>query len=450
MPAAWRRTFRAWGRSGLAVIYDGLLFAALLLVAPCYFWKLYRRGYWREGFGQRFGGYSPEVRRRLAGRNTVWFHAVSVGEINQCARLIDRLGTGLASWTVVVSTTTSTGMAELRRQLSRENVVPVYYPLDLVLIVERALRTIRPRLVVLLEAEIWPNFLWRLARRNVPALLINARMSERSAARYRFFGWFFRARFFQLAGVGVQNESDARLLASLGCRLERIRVTGNLKFDTVAPLDGSRIDPRPILRWAGGQDRSVYLLGSSTHAGEERLLGEIYLRLRREFPELFLVIVPRHFERSAEVERELKSLGLATRRRSGFESRPAGTGQCLVVDSTGELRSFYEAADVVVVGKSFCSHGGQNPVEAAAIGCPVLTGPNMENFRAVMNILLQRRAIVQVGGPAELETALSSLLADEEERAALGRRARQTIIENQGAVERSAELIEAHLPALSD
>lgn len=436
----------------------GILFIAFFLFSlPCYGFRLWRRGNWRDGFGQRFGFYSAKLRERLQGKRVIWFHAVSVGEVHLCALLIRKIGKRIQGWTIVASTTTSTGMGELRRQLP-ENAVKIYYPIDFSWIVRRALQTIRPQVVTLIEAEIWPNLLWQLADKQVPVFLVNARLSPRSAKRYRQFRALFHPLFFRLAGIGVPDKQDATILESVGCRADRIQVIGSLKFDAANVATNPAIQPQLLLRWAGAKQNAPILLGSSTHAGEEHLLGEIFLRLHRDFSDLFLAVAPRHFERGAQVCQELRALGIETRLRSDFQAsrdsneqgnRAVATqGQCLVLDSTGELRSFYSAASIAVIGKSFLSQGGQNPIEAAAAGCAIVAGPFMENFRAILKTFLDKDGILQARNAAELETALRLLLVDDSHRQELGRRAQLIVQENQGAANRAAAMIAPRLQKL--
>lgn len=437
-------------------LYDLLFVAVFLFFLPGYGYRLWRRGNWRDGLGQRFGLYSAKLTERLQGKRVIWFHAVSVGEVHLCALLVRKLDKQLQGWTIVASTTTSTGMGELRRQLP-ENAVKIYYPIDFSWIVRRALQTIRPQIVTLVEAEIWPNLLWQLADKQVPVFLVNARLSPRSAKRYCQFRALFQPIFYRLGGIAVPDKQDATILESVGCRADRIQVIGNLKFDAANSAPNSAIQPQSLLRWAGTKENAPILLGSSTHAGEERLLGEIFLRLRRDFPNLFLVIAPRHFERGGQVRQELRALGMETRLRSDFPAsqnsseqrdHAATQGQCLVLDSTGELRSFYSATSIAVIGKSFLSQGGQNLIEAAIAGCAIVAGPFMENFQAILKTFLDKDGVLQVRNAAELETTLRLLLADDSRRQELGRRAQLVVQENQGASNRAAAMIQPSLQKL--
>ncbi|MDA7866447.1 3-deoxy-D-manno-octulosonic acid transferase [Verrucomicrobia bacterium] len=428
-------------------VYNVLFAVFFLFTLPYYFLRLWRRGNWQKGVGQRFGIYDSALKARLKGRRVIWFHAVSVGEVNLCALLVKAFGDSLSQWTIVVSTTTTTGMGELDRKLP-ESVIKIYYPVDFLPAVNRALRVIDPRLVVLVEAEIWPNLLWRLADRDTPTFLVNARLSDRSAKRYAQFKGLFDSIFSSLACVGVQNETDATTVASVGCHPKRISVTGNLKFDAVDLTTQHSLNPLELIRWAGAPSEALVLLGSSTHAGEERVLGEIFLRLRDRFENLFLVIVPRHFERGPDVGRELEAMGIQYRFRSEFGGEVGGSetrGDCLIVNSTGELRFFYEIASVVFIGKSLLAHGGQNPIEAAAAACAVVTGPYMENFRAITKTFLKAKAMVQVKDSTELENEIGRLFEQSEERKLLGERSRSVVDRNRGAVARTVTMIEPFL-----
>ena len=418
------------------------------LASPYYFWRLRRRGNWVTGFGQRFAIYDASIKQALTNRRIIWLHAVSVGEVGLCTQLIGALEPRLPNATFVVSCTTTTGMAEYRRRLPNR-ITKIYYPLDRRKFVRRALATIHPEVIVLLEAEIWPNFLWRASDLDIPVFLTNARLSDRSYPRYRRFGWLFGPLFASLAGVSCQNEEDAAQLRGVGCRPEVVQVVGNLKFDAARLTESRALDVRELLRQIGVADDALILVAGSTHAGEELVLARIAARLREKFPSLFLILVPRHFERCPALARELKAQGAQPMLRNEIFAntrlRP-GEVDCLLVNTTGELKFFYEPATVVFIGKSLLSVGGQNPIEPAALGKPVVFGPNMQNFKDITRLFLSRQAAVQVPDAAALESALAPLLADAAGRAELGRRGREIVEENLGAIERTVEMI---LPELA-
>jgi len=348
---------------------------------------------------------------------------------------------------IVVSTTTTTGMGQLESKLPT-HVSKIYYPIDRRSCVARALACIKPEAIVLVESEIWPNFLWRAFDLGKPVFLVNARLSDRSYRRYKRFGFLFRSLFRSFTGVGAQNEADAAKLRELGCRSEAIHVVGSLKFDAATLNERRWLDVPAMLRQIGVRPGNGVLLGGSTHPGEEAILADAFLRLRRQFPDLFLVLVPRHFERSREVGRELTARGINFVFRNEIMSHTdflPDEVNCLVVNTTGELTNFYESADVIFVGKSLTAQGGQNPIEPGALRKAIVFGPHMQNFAEVVRNFLAQDGAVQVSDSAGLEKALGELLADPHRRQQLGENALKVVRENLGAIDRTVEMIVRHL-----
>jgi 3-deoxy-D-manno-octulosonic-acid transferase len=428
-------------------LYNILFLIFFALSSPYYFWRMRRRGGWRAGFGERFAIYDAALKQALTNRHVIWIHAVSVGEVNLCTQLINALEPRVPNVKFVVSCTTTTGMAELRRRLPTR-VSKIYYPVDRRKFVRRALATVNPEAIILVEAEIWPNFLWRAADLKIPVFLANARLSDRSYPRYKKLAFLFRPLFRSFAGVGCQNEADAVRLRAVGCHTQAVQVVGNLKFDAAKLTERATLDVRGILRQLGVKDDALILVAGSTHDGEEVLLADITRRLRGKFPKLFLVLVPRHFERAKDIGQKLKARGVKFLFRSeifGSTDLPTDGLDCLLVNSTGELKFFYTPATVVFIGKSLTAFGGQNPIEPGAQGKAIVFGPNMQNFADITRAFLSRHAAVQVKNPEELERVLGELLADAERRAVLGRAALALVAENLGAVERTVEMILPHL-----
>jgi len=433
----------------LRTLYNILFLVCFGLASPYYFWRLRRRpADWITGFGQRFAKYDPSIKQALTNRQTIWLHAVSVGEVGLCTQLIRALEPRVPNAKLVVSCTTSTGMAEYRSRLPN-HITKIYYPVDRRKYVRRALATINPEAIILLEAEVWPNFLWRARDLNIPVFLANARLSDRSAARYRKFSWLFGPLFTSLAGVCCQSEEDARQLRNVGCRPEAVQVVGNLKFDAARLTVKRELDVRALLRQIGVGENAPILVAGSTHDGEELLLADLAARLRKKFPDLFLILVPRHNERCPDLARKLKAQGVRFILRNAIfddTALPTGAVDCLLVNTIGELKLFYELASVVFIGKSLTALGGQNPIEPAALGKPVVFGPNMQNFKDITRILLGHDAAVQVKDAAALEAVLAGLLGNEARRADLGRHALAAVAENLGAIERTVEMM---LPTLA-
>ncbi len=427
----------------MRTLYNILFTICFVLFSPYYFMRLWRRGNWRPGFRERFGHYTAGLKQALTNRHVMWIHAVSVGEVNLCTQLIRALEPRVPNLKIVVSTTTTTGMAELRRHLPT-HISKIYYPIDRRKCVNRAFAVINPKAIVLIEAEIWPNFIWHAQKLGIPLFLANARLSDRSYRGYKRLGFLFRPLFASFAGVGAQNETDAARLREVGCRPEVIRIVGNLKFDAAKLNERQTLDVPALLRQLGVPDDAPILLGGSTHDGEEVILAEVARRLRPRFPKLFLVLVPRHFERAGEVGRQLRERGVKfVRRNEIFANTQFQEGEvdCLLVNTTGELRFFYRNATVVFIGKSLTAIGGQNPIEPGALGKAMVFGPNMQNFADITHHFLKKSAAIQVNNPEELEKTIAELLADQARRAELGRNALEVVAENLGAINRTVEMI---------
>ena len=403
-----------------------------------------RRGGWRRSFGERLGRYSTEFKQAISNRDVIWLHAVSVGEANICVQLIKVLQPRLPNLKLIVSTTTSTAMSELRKKLPAE-VGRIYYPIDRRGFVRRALATIRPKAVVLVEAEIWPNFLWGLQARRIPHFLVNTRISGKSYRGYRRFRFLFRRFFAGFTGVGTQSEPDAKRLVELGCNNKVVRVFGSCKFDGTGISRDRLLDVPNLLQSLGVPEGAPLLVGGSTHHGEEEILARLAKRLRKKHTDLFLVLVPRHAERGREVGDTLAKLRVrfVYRNEIGGNTSPREQGSidCLLVNTTGELKFFYEEAAVVFIGKSLSARGGQNPIEPAGLAKAIVLGPHMDNFAEITAKFLANDAAIQVTDEAALESAIDDLLSDKAKRDALGQAAQKVVQSNEGAVERTVEMI---------
>src|SRR5438874_2554314 len=317
-------------------VYNIFFTIFFLLSAPYYFLKMLRRGGWRDGLEQRFGRFSSKIKQAVTNRHVLWIHAVSVGEVNICTQLIRDLESRLTNLKIVVSTTNSTGMGELTRKLPA-HIQKIYYPIDRREYVQRAIITVHPEAIVLVEAEIWPNFLWRARELRIPTFLVNARLSNRSYRGYRRFKFLFRPLFASFVGVGCQNEEDAQKLCELGCRSEVVQVVGNMKFDAAKLEERRVLDVPRLLRQLGIPEGARLLVGGSTHPGEEAILADVFLRLRKVFPDLYLIVVPRHFERGKEVGRELTARGIRFAYRSEMSvstKYKPNEMDCLLVNTT--------------------------------------------------------------------------------------------------------------------
>ena len=424
-------------------VYNLVFPVVFTLMLPKFIVRMVRRGGYGSHFEQRLGHFGRNTKARLRETRRIWVHAVSVGEIFVALRLIRAWRAANPDLRFALSTTTSTGHRIARKHLDERDVL-FYFPVDLPPIVAKVLRIVNPLHLVLVEGELWPNLVRQADRRGVPVSLVNGRMSDKSFRGYRLLRPLTADVLRRIDPLCVQGETDAERLRELGAPPDNIHVVGTAKFDVVERDPDAERQARDILRRAGVPADALVLLGGSTWPGEEEILCSLYRRLRSRFPRLFLVLAPRHVERAPEVIRCLEKHGLRWLRRSAVgEEPPAEPPEVLFLDTTGELARFYAAANIAFVGKSLTAKGGQNPIEPAIYGKPILVGPHMENFPAVMPRFLEREAILQVNDAAELEAAVERLLSDEAFRRELGRRAAEVVEANRGAVERTVRLLEA-------
>ena len=431
-------------------LYNVLFAIGYTLMLPKFFLRMRKRGGYRADFGQRLGRFSPEVAARLAEKPRVWIHAVSVGEANLAGAVLRELRRVAPGESFILSTTSSTGHAVCEKLVGPDDVL-VYLPIDFPRIVRRSLKGINAKALVLTESEFWPNLIRACRRRGLPVLLVNGRVSDRSAPRYRRLRCFFGEVFDCFAAMLVQSELDRRRLLDAGAPADRVQVAGSVKFDVAPPAEAALETARQTLTAAGvalGADR--ILMGGSTWPGEELALAQAWAAARQAAPDLRLVLVPRHQERGDAVERELAAAGFRCLRRSrmkaGREMQAPGPDAILVVDTTGELFALYALADLVFVGKTLEPNvGGQNMIEPASFGKAVLCGPHTENFLAVMDIFRAGDAIREVADAAALRLAVGELAADAVQRDALGVRARRVVEARRGALARTAQVIVSHL-----
>ncbi len=419
-------------------LYNVVFPMAVLLMLPSFLLRMIRRGKYRHKFGQRFGIYSPGVRERIAGTGRVWLHAVSVGEVNIALKLIQALRDADPSLVFILSTTTSTGF-KLAASRKSPWLEPIYNPLDFLPVVRRVMQTIRPRALILVEAEVWPNVVCEARRLGAKAVLVNARLSPRSEKRFRAARMIAAPLFNQLDALYLQEPEDIARWTSLGVRQDKLHVTGSIKFDDSAAAARPIRNFRPVLDALGVPVDAPVLLGGSTFEGEEEILARVFLQLRKSRPDLFLILVPRHHERGDAVARQMERLGLKVARRTQSDQRTRP--DVLLVDTTGELVSWYLCATVVFMGKSLCDRGGQNPAEPLAAGVPVVFGPHMRNFASLVQGLLRNQAAMQISDEATLQVAVESLLSSPEKRNAMVRRGVKCLEIHRGATDRTVSLL---------
>ncbi|MBI4589029.1 MAG: 3-deoxy-D-manno-octulosonic acid transferase [Candidatus Rokubacteria bacterium] len=417
-------------------LYTCLLLALLLVYAPVFVVRrLFTRGApmgLLQRLGYRVEGLPPEPR--------CWIHAVSVGEALAAIPLINAVRHRWPDLHPVVTTVTPTGARVVRERLGSA-VSHRYFPLDLPPAVWRTLASVRPQFFIALETELWPNFFRGLQGRGIPAMLANGRISDRSFRRYRLVRPLMRRVMEGILVFGMQSAEDARRIIALGASPERVVVTGNLKTEAPPNEPGADALWRRLMGLTG--EELVWIAGS-THRGEEELLLDAFLSLRRRHPSVVLVIAPRHPERVAEVERVIRARGLASVRRTSLP-KDRDRNAIIVLDTVGELAQLYELAQVVFVGGSLVPAGGHNMLEPALRRKPVVFGPHTTNFRESAELLLAAGGALIVQNSGEMERALDRILADPGLRTTMGEAALEAVAGRQGAVGETLELIERFL-----
>jgi len=421
----------------------GLLYtSAILLLLPVAFlhllWRSRRQPEYLRHWGERLGHYGGRVAPKGP---VIWIHAVSVGETRAAEPLVALLRIRYPNHGIVFSHTTPTGRATAR-EMYGDRIERLYLPYDTPGAVRRFLRHLQPVLGVVMETEIWPNLVAVCAQRDIPLLLVNARLSARSARRYARLPTLTRNALRGLSGIAAQGEEDARRLGELGA--QGVTVTGNLKFD-LAPsqelVERGRAWRHEWERSATGQGRAV-LLAASTREGEELLILDA-LR-RKPIPKLLLLLVPRHPQRFDAVAQLAAGMGFRVQRRSGGVALAADT-TLLLGDSMGEMYAYYAASDLAFIGGSLLAYGSQNLIEACAVGTPVLLGPSTHNFAWAAAAALACGAARQVADADELVAAATALLGDKIKREAMGEAGLQFSARHRGASERTLELLEKYL-----
>ncbi|MBI3322055.1 MAG: 3-deoxy-D-manno-octulosonic acid transferase [Candidatus Omnitrophica bacterium] len=423
--------------------------AGLTLFGTVYLAARLARGRPLPGLDERLARYTDAQRKALAASDgPVWLHLVSAGEALAARPLVEELRRRFPQRAWVITTVTPTGRAMARRLVREGKDHLLYLPWDLGPVVRRALQAVRPRLFLAFETELWPVLFRELGRREVPVAVVNGRISPRAYRRYLWARPLMRHALFPVQAFFAQSPQDARRFVGAGAAMDRIAVTGNMKWDQEVEAGGGGGELRAKLGMAPG---ALLWTAGSTHRGEDPQVLRVHAALSCEFPGLRLVIAPRHPERVAEIEQEVRASGLKPMRWSkilnsvpGTASAVPGTGldfPVVLLDTMGELSSFYAASDVVFVGGSLVPQGGHNLVEPAALSRAVVTGSHLENFQAVSEALAQEGGMAVVKSAQELEQALRRLLRDPAARAELGRRAHAVFRKNRGAAARTAELV---------
>ena len=421
----------------LNCIYIGVLLAA----SPVLLWKRFRHGKYRHGWTEKLFGLVP---RRESNAPCIWFHAVSVGEVLQLEPIVAQLKEARPDCEVAISTTTSTGYAVAREKFP--SAVVCYFPLDFSWAVRTAVRRIRPTAVVLVELELWPNFIRSVHLQGVPLAIINGRMSQRSYNGYRRIRPVVAAALRRVRLIAVQNEIYAERFADLTGRRDNLHVTGSIKLDRLQ-TDRGNLATESLRRDLGLQPGEVIFIAGSTQSPEEQFAIETYKAVRLSHRSLRLIVVPRHQERFDEVARLIERTGLSLQRRSQSPPEaPTNEPTVILLDTLGELAACWGLADIAFVGGSLTPRGGQNMLEPAAYGAAVLFGPHTANFREPVEQLLAESAAEVVTGQYDLTRAVRQFLDAPKSARDMGQRARQWVLSQTGGTHRTVELLCRLLP----
>ena len=415
---------------------------AFIIFGIIYFPYLVVKGKMHKNFMQKFA-FLPKKITDL--EKPVWIHGVSVGEAVLAVKLAGAIKKKFPQRRIIVSTTTETGMGIISKQ--GEGLIDgvFYYPFDLSVVASRAVRLIDPEVYIMIETEIWPNFLSALAKKNIPAIIVNGRISDNSFKNYRKIKFITRRIFRNIICFCMQSERDARRIKELGANKASTFISGNMKFDGKAPP----LEEKELSRDKFGfNDETRILVAGSTHSPEEKIIVDIYKDLRRSNQNLRIILVPRHIKRCPAVSAMIEKNGLKARNFSdclSVNARLAEDIDVLLVDTIGHLKDIYALADVVYIGGSLVPKGGQNPIEPAVWGKPVVFGPEMFNFRKIADIFIENSAAICVKNPGELKHTIKTLLKDPDQRARIAKNALKVISQNSGALNRTVNILEKYI-----
>lgn len=441
------------------IFYDIIFILFALFYLPIY---ILRRKF-HPGFLMRLGIYPEKIKKQLREDRPIWLHAVSVGEVLASRMLLDGLHSEYPEKQILISTVTPTGN-KIAFSIAKERDFVIYLPLDVSFIVKYVLGFINPSVFIIAETEIWPNLISCLKKRNIPVIVVNARISDGSYRGYRLIKFLLKPILDKINLFCVQTKADYLRLLNLGVEKERIKITGNMKFDSTDYTDKKNTDYTDYKLKLCLKDTDKLLVAGSTHPGEEEIILNVYRELLAEFPGLKLLIAPRHPQRSKEIEKIAASYGfnnVLVSRLAGepvnrlteepvkprvTRGSPAGHPLTIfILDTIGQLMNFYAIADIVFIGGSLIKKGGHNILEPAVYGKPIIFGPWMFNFRDIASLFLKHKASLLVHSEGELKEGMKNLLNNPAAAQELGRRAKELIAQNQGAAIKNLENIKDYL-----
>lgn len=423
----------------MPIIYDLIFLVFALVYLPVY---LFRRKF-HPGFQMRLGILPSGLKLN----EPIWIHAVSVGEVMAVKNLLRELKLAYPDKRFFISTVTPTGN-KIARAIAKETDFVSYFPLDLSFIVRSVVDKIKPSLFIIMETEIWPNLISYLYQKDIPIVLVNGRLSDRSFKGYLSIKFLLKPILSKINLFCVQTRSDAERLLCLGVSADRIQITGNMKFDNADYSDKKIADSLDKYKTLLGlsKEEKLWVCGS-THPGEEEIILDVHKKLLGEFPQLKLLIAPRHPERAGQIEKIVSRLGFHTVFTSALPYKPCNciSKPIFILDVIGELVYFYNIASIVFVGGSLIKKGGHNILEPASLGKPVIIGPYMFNFRDITGLFLENKACILTHNREELLANIKDLLRNPDRSIELSLRAKAIILQNQGATARNLEYIKKYL-----
>lgn len=426
----------------MPIIFDSIYLTASVLGAPYILFKMLTSKRHRSGLYQRFG----IVSERTSKKPGIWIHGASVGEVITAKSIVEKIDLEFPEWETFISTTTNTGYSVAKQNFSGKPIF--YFPVDLSWITRKVLRRIRPSCIILIELEIWPNFLVSVCEENIPLIIVNGRISNKSFKAYRIIsrisGTFYNSLTNKMNTYCARTELDAQRFRDLGISSEQVFVTGTMKYDNIPTHinENSKNELADLFRI---KDNDLVLIGGSTHEGEEEILLRIFERLSKAYPNLRLIIAPRHIERIKDVSRLIEKMGfipvLKTQLEVSNYNWQNTKKEIILIDTVGDLGKIYSLANYVFVGKSLVPSGGQNMMEPAGLGKPVIFGPHIFNFKEEVDLLLRNEAAKMIETEDELCEAIEFFIKNPEAAKEMGLRAQGVVSEKRGATEKNMDII---------
>lgn len=427
------------------LLYNLLIHLGTILLLPFLIFKLLTTKKYRRGVKERLGNIPFSIRQKLKEKRPIWLHAVSVGEVNASLPLIKVIKERYPALDIVVSTVTETGNNTAKDKIKETDNI-IFFPFDHPWIIKRVIEDLNPRLFITIETEIWPNFLRFLYTKNIPSVILNGRISNRSFKKYKIVGFFIKRVLSYLSFFGMQTEKDAERIVMLGAKKEKVKVLGNMKFDQALML----ISNEDKENKSGSLDllkNEKIMIAGSTHPGEEKKILDVFRNIKTEIPSLVLIIAPRHLERVGEIESLIKRDGFQPIRKTSLTNKLhkafTDKNNILILDTLGELSKFYSISTLIFVGGSLVPKiGGHNILEPIIYKRPVFFGHYMDNFLEIARVIKEIGGGIQINSETEFISKAKELLKNKERFKELGERAYKAIEENQGSVLKSLEILE--------